>query len=104
MTPSSEIRNMAADLHDAASKADDLMREADDAGRNEESISDLDRACMDAWKAYYDFTEANDMELTSDASGLCIRCAKTGIPICITDEIEDLDSGEVAIREAAYAA
>jgi hypothetical protein len=102
MTPSIELRNMAAELHDAATNADDAILKAEDAEASEATMNDLDMASLHAWEVYFAFSDSAGFELVTDASGLFLRCAETGIPLVIGDEYDELETGEcVLVKRAA---
>jgi hypothetical protein len=96
-TTSFEIRERLASAHALMTEAEDVLREAEDHG---ERLSDEDVASAKA--GYEDLCEYYGAELVTDASGLFLRCAETGIPLVIGDEIEELKNGEmIIVRRAA---
>lgn len=108
MTPSLELRKAAADLHDKAFKADQAIVYGEDAGKDETEIAELHDASMDAWAAYRRFTIAHGFRLATDVTDLFLRCGRTGIPLVEADldgdRVEELETGELALREMEDAA
>ena len=103
MHPTSETRETAAKLYEAAWKAEDLMVKAeDDSTLDEGMMHRLEQACLVAWQDYDDFVDAEDIELMTEASGTVLRCAETNIPLVIQDEcVETSDGKLIRVKQAA---
>lgn len=102
MTPSIELRNMAAELHEAMTKAEDVYRDGRDHGEELAVQGWLAEMECDARNAYDTFGDRHGFHLRTDASGLFLRCAETGIPLVIGDEYDELETGEcVLVKRAA---
>lgn len=102
MTPSIEIRNMAALYHAAMTNAEDEILKAEDEGMGEDVRGKLIGASLALSGIYEDFCKEQGFELVTDASGLFLRCAETGIPLVIGDEYDELETGEcVLVKRAA---
>lgn len=108
MIPSPELRNEAARLHDAAIASEQAMVNAEDRNADELEMQELDHACIDAWAVYHRFTNAHGFKLVTDISGPFLRCGRTGIPLTEADidgdGVEELESGELALRGMEHAA
>lgn len=100
MTPSRELRNMAAKRHDMMTTAEDRFRMEQD-GELDLRGNGYNLYIQHA-AAYRDFCKEQGFDLVTDASGLFLRCAETGIPLVIGDEYDELETGEcVLVKRAA---
>jgi len=61
----------------------------------------LDEECSEAWKVFFTFCDAHRFELLTEASGGVLRCAKTQIPLCDTDECVETETGQLMIVKQA---
>lgn len=99
MIPPIELREQAAKLHEEMTKAEDILRDAADNGRDH--IYEFEDYARAEWELNV-FTLEHEFHLLTDASGLHLRCAETGIPLVETDECVETETGEVRIvKEAA---
>jgi hypothetical protein len=97
VSPSIELRNKAAELHEAMTKAEDQARDVED-----ELIPWKQWGVKIARDLYEGFCEEHGFALKTDASRLCLYCAETGIPLVIGDEYDELETGEcVLVKRAA---
>lgn len=102
MTPSLEIRNEAARLHDLAWSYDDKIVKAEDRGASDEEIEALDQECFKAWRDFYNFCDAHRFELLTEASGSVLRCAEANIPLVDSDECDETGDGKlILVKQAA---
>lgn len=105
MTPSLDLREQAATLYIAAWSYDDKIVYAEDHGATDEEIENLDDECCEAWAAYYAFCEEHGFELLTEVSGTkVLRCARTKVPLCEHDDVDELESGDLVLSEDAHAA
>lgn len=103
MTPSTELRERAAELHTAWRDAEDVIWEAEDAGIAGADLMALEEDADTKRSEYLAFTEEHSVPLLECVSGLHLRCVRTGIPLVISDEVEERENGELAllVREVA---
>lgn len=98
MTPSIELRNMAAERHDALTRFEDLLLMAEDNGDSQDQSE---------WRyevewLYESFCQKHGFRLMTDASGLFLRCASSGIPLVVGDNTSELGDGElILVKQAA---
>ena len=98
MTPSLDIREEAARLHDEMTKAEDEAAEACDK-----------LPPWECWRfkiaqnLYEGFCAEKGLRLLTDASGLFLRCSKTNIPLVDTDECVEGENGELVMVEREVA-
>lgn len=103
MTPSLEIRNEAARLHDLAWSYDDKIVKAEDRGASDEQIEALDQECFKAWRSFYDFCDAHRFELLTEASGTVLRCSESNAPLVDTDDCLETYDGKLVMVEREVA-
>lgn len=102
MTPSIELRNMAAELHEKLSRAEDWHRELVDRLPGDIAVIWAESKAEMRREQYVAFCRDHGFMLKTDASGLFLRCAETGIPLVIGDEYDELETGEcVLVKRAA---
>lgn len=102
MTPSIEIRTQAAGLHETMTWTKDGIVRGEDRGETREWMAAMAKLIAQAIEGYEAFCALHGFRLQTDASGLCLYCAETGIPLVIGDEYDELETGEcVLVKRAA---
>jgi hypothetical protein len=100
--PPIEVRNAAAMQHAAMTASEDDLSRAEDEEMDQRTLDGLNAAIDALRRNYEDICAEHGFQLLTDASGLFLRCAETGIPLVIGDEYDELETGEcVLVKRAA---
>jgi len=98
MTPSIEQREMAAKAYELYTASLNQFWDAVEFGGTSAELEALENAKADAWEAFASL----GVDLIKPEGNKARRCAKTGIPIVSTDELDDGD--ELVIKQTEKAA
>ena len=97
MTPSIEQREMAAKAYELYTAALNTFWDAVEFGGTSAELEALENAKSDAWETF----AALGVDLIKPEGNKARRCAKTGIPIVSTDELDDCDELVIKLEEKA---
>lgn len=104
MTPSTATRERAAELHTAWRDAEDEIWEAEDSGVSGERLFSLEEDADEKRDAYRRFAEDSNCLLMEDVCGLHLRCARTGLPLVVWDQIKENANNDIYLVEKVDAA
>jgi hypothetical protein len=96
------LRERAASYRKSIEDIQDALIDAEDRGFRDEIEEGTVEAIATLEHAYKQFCSEHGFRLLTDASGLFLRCAETGIPLVIGDEYIETYTGEcVLVKRAA---
>lgn len=98
MTPSIEQREMAAKAYELYTASLNAFWDAVEFGGSSAELDALESAKADAWEAFASL----GIDLIKPEGNKARRCAKTGIPIVSSDELDDCE--ELVIKQTEKAA